>query len=133
MSAKGEQQRRLWRSRTDYRANSPTPHARTDITDAAMAATSSQRAGFKHLARSRQCRDLRADTREQLCGFTVALLEHRDTIGKSLNVIPRHHCSRRTFVSDSSTSADRRMDGAFAKIVSQGIAFNTRSHEYPCR
>ena len=37
----------------------------------------------------------------------------------------------RTFVSDSSVSADRRMAGAFARIVSQGIAFNARSHGMP--
>src|SRR5687768_2042012 len=37
----------------------------------------------------------------------------------------------RTFVSDSSASADRRMVGAFARIVSQGIAFNARSHGMP--
>lgn len=37
----------------------------------------------------------------------------------------------RTFVSDSSASVDRRMAGAFARIVSQGIAFNARSHGMP--
>src|SRR5688572_1342791 len=37
----------------------------------------------------------------------------------------------RTFVSDSSASADRRMAGALARIVSQGIAFNARSHGMP--
>ena len=34
----------------------------------------------------------------------------------------------RTFVSNSSASADRRMAGAFAKIVSEGITFTARSH-----
>src|SRR5687767_110700 len=37
----------------------------------------------------------------------------------------------RTFVSDSSASADRRMAGALSRIVSQGIAFNARCHGMP--
>ena len=37
----------------------------------------------------------------------------------------------RAFVSERSASADRRMAGAFARIVSQGIAFNARSHGMP--
>ena len=37
----------------------------------------------------------------------------------------------RAFVSDRSASADRRMAGALARIVSQGIAFNARSHGMP--
>ena len=38
----------------------------------------------------------------------------------------------RPFVSDSSVSAERRIAGAFARIVSQGIAFNARNKECPC-
>src|SRR5688572_13649661 len=37
----------------------------------------------------------------------------------------------RTFVSDRSASADRRMAGALARMVSQGIAFNARYHGMP--
>src|SRR5688572_4566186 len=34
----------------------------------------------------------------------------------------------RAFVSDSSASVDRKMAGAFARMVSQGIAFNAKRH-----
>jgi hypothetical protein len=34
----------------------------------------------------------------------------------------------RAFVSESSASVDRRMAGALARIVSQGIAFNAKRH-----